>query len=55
MCRHRISRACPQSPDRAIADFTTGLYAALSILALLFSRDRREGPAPAVGLSLFDV
>ena len=45
----------PAKPGPAVADFTTGLYAALSILALLFSRDRREGPAPAVGLSLFDV
>ena len=45
----------PAKPGPAMADFTTGLYAALSILALLFSRDRREGPAPAVGLSLFDV
>ena len=52
------SRAIPNMPAKpgpAVADFTTGLYAALSILALLFSRDRREGPAPAVGLSLFDV
>ena len=56
VCRHRLSRACPPSPGRAVADFTTGLYAALSILALLFSRATgREGPAPAVGLSLFDV
>jgi crotonobetainyl-CoA:carnitine CoA-transferase CaiB-like acyl-CoA transferase len=45
----------PAKPGPAMADFTTGLYAALSILALLFSRDRRDGPAPAVGLSLFDV
>ena len=52
--RHRISRHARQTGP-AMADFTTGLYAALSILALLFSRDRREGPAPAVGLSLFDV
>ena len=47
--RHGVSRTCPPSPGRPMADFTTGLYAALSILALLFSRDRREGPAPAVG------
>ena len=52
------SRAIPDMPAKpgpAVADFTTGLYAALSILALLFSRDRRDGPAPAVALSLFDV
>jgi crotonobetainyl-CoA:carnitine CoA-transferase CaiB-like acyl-CoA transferase len=45
----------PAKPGPAMADFTTGLYAALSILALLFSRDRRDGSAPAVELSLFDV
>ncbi|MDX1884286.1 CaiB/BaiF CoA-transferase family protein [Mycolicibacterium sp. 120270] len=45
----------PAKPGPAMADFTTGLYAALSIMALLYSRDRREGPAPAVALSLFDV
>ncbi|MGH7289900.1 MAG: CaiB/BaiF CoA transferase family protein, partial [Myxococcota bacterium] len=45
----------PAKPGPAMADFTTGLYAALSILALLFSRDRRDGAAPAVELSLFDV
>ena len=39
-----------------MADFTTGLYAALSILALLFSRGTgATAPAPAVELSLFDV
>jgi itaconate CoA-transferase len=45
----------PAKPGPAMADFTTGLYAALSIMALLISRDRRTGPAPAVALSLFDV
>ncbi len=45
----------PAKPGPAMADFTTGLYAALSILALLFARSQREGPSPAVELSLFDV
>ena len=47
----------PAKPGPAMADFTTGLYAAISILALLFARGRRSGrgPAPAVELSLFDV
>ncbi|MET0703347.1 MAG: CaiB/BaiF CoA-transferase family protein [Mycobacterium sp.] len=45
----------PAKPGPAMADFTTGLYAALSILALLFSRNQRQGAAPAVELSLFDV
>jgi crotonobetainyl-CoA:carnitine CoA-transferase CaiB-like acyl-CoA transferase len=39
-----------------MADFTTGLYAALSILALLVARGgRTDVAAPAVELSLFDV
>lgn len=45
----------PAKPGPALADFTTGLYAALSILALLYSRSDREGASPAVELSLFDV
>lgn len=45
----------PAKPGPAMADFTTGLYAALSILALLYDRGRRQGPSPAVELSLFDV
>lgn len=39
-----------------MADFSTGLYAAVSILPMLFGRDRAPGTAaPAVELSLFDV
>ncbi|MFG1932438.1 CaiB/BaiF CoA transferase family protein [Mycobacterium sp. NPDC048908] len=47
----------PAKPGPAMADFATGLYAAISILALLFDRNRRAGQtaAPAVELSLFDV
>ena len=47
----------PAKPGPAIADFTTGLYGAISILALLFARGGRpEGvAAPSVELSLFDV
>jgi crotonobetainyl-CoA:carnitine CoA-transferase CaiB-like acyl-CoA transferase len=45
----------PAKPGPAVADVSTGLYAALSILALLVARDRRSGPAPAVELSLFDT
>jgi crotonobetainyl-CoA:carnitine CoA-transferase CaiB-like acyl-CoA transferase len=47
----------PAKPGPAMADFTTGLYAAISILALLVARGRGpdEAPAPAVELSLFDV
>jgi crotonobetainyl-CoA:carnitine CoA-transferase CaiB-like acyl-CoA transferase len=47
----------PAKPGPAMADFTTGLYAAISILALLFARGSRSEttPAPSVELSLFDV
>src|SRR6185312_1657479 len=47
----------PAKPGPAMADFTTGLYAAISILALLFARAKQptNTPAPHVELSLFDV
>ncbi|MEO3760201.1 CaiB/BaiF CoA-transferase family protein [Mycobacterium sp. B14F4] len=46
----------PAKPGPAMADFTTGLYAAISILALLVGRaNRTTETAPAVALSLFDV
>lgn len=46
----------PAKPGPAVADFTTGLYAAISILALLVGRAQRPaGAAPHVELSLFDV
>lgn len=47
----------PAKPGPAMADFSTGLYAAISILALLYGRARRPeaAAAPAVELSLFDV
>lgn len=47
----------PAKPGPALADFTTGLYAAMSIVSLLYGRARQSetGPAPHVELSLFDV
>lgn len=47
----------PAKPGPAVADFSTGLYAAISILALLYGRARGPVPAvaPSVELSLFDV
>lgn len=47
----------PAKPGPAMADFSTGLYAAISILALLYGRATRPSPdvAPSVELSLFDV
>ncbi|KUI01953.1 CoA-transferase [Mycobacterium sp. IS-3022] len=46
----------PAKPGPAMADFTTGLYAATSILALLIGRNNTSTEtAPSVALSLFDV
>lgn len=47
----------PAKPGAAVADITTGLYSALSIMALLLGRARRAdtGAAPAVAVSLFDT
>ena len=45
-------------PGPPMADISTGLYSALSILALLYSRDARSTPGGhgnTVGLSLFDT
>lgn len=45
----------PAKPGPPVADVTSGLYAALSILALLCGRARGRGDrAPAVSVSLFD-
>ncbi|MGK2866858.1 MAG: CaiB/BaiF CoA transferase family protein [Mycobacterium sp.] len=47
----------PAKPGAPVADITTGLYSALSIMALLLGRARNgpDGPAPAVAVSLFDT
>ncbi|MEZ0052397.1 itaconate CoA-transferase [Mycobacterium sp. MAA66] len=47
----------PAKPGAAVADVTTGLYSALSIMALLLGRARSgdTGPAPSVAVSLFDT
>ncbi|RAV08057.1 CoA transferase [Mycolicibacterium sp. GF69] len=47
----------PAKPGPAMADFSTGLYAAISILALLIGRNSGDtgSAAPSVALSLFDV
>lgn len=45
----------PAKPGPPVADVTSGLYAALSIMALLFGRDRSAAPAPSVSVSLFDA
>ena len=45
----------PAKPGPPVADISTGLYSALSILALLYSRDRRRRRGGAVNVSLFDT
>jgi itaconate CoA-transferase len=48
----------PAKPGPPMADISTGLYSALSILALLYSRDAQSTPAQhgnAVAVSLFDT
>jgi itaconate CoA-transferase len=49
----------PAKPGPPIADISTGLYSALSIVALLYSRDagphRETGHGNAVAVSLFDT
>ncbi|MFE2066556.1 CaiB/BaiF CoA transferase family protein [Streptomyces sp. NPDC059467] len=44
----------PAKPGPPVADVCSGLYAALSILALLYGRGR-GGPAPSVAVSMFDT
>lgn len=48
----------PAKPGPPMADVCSGLYAALSIVALLYGRERGVGPGPAassVAVSLFDT
>lgn len=45
----------PAKPGPPVADVTSGLYAALSVMALLYGRDHGAGGAPAVSVSLFDT
>src|ERR1700756_2222968 len=57
-CAVTGSPGAPAKPGPPIADISTGLYSALSILALLYSRDARPGSAGhgnTIGLSLLDT
>jgi crotonobetainyl-CoA:carnitine CoA-transferase CaiB-like acyl-CoA transferase len=45
----------PAKPGPPMADVCTGLYAALSIVVLLYDRQRHGGRAATVGVSLFDT
>ena len=55
-CAITGSPGMPAKPGPAIADFSTGLYAAMSIDDAARAREHpRSCPAPSVELSLFDV
>jgi itaconate CoA-transferase len=57
-CAITGSPGAPAKPGPPVADISTGLYSALSILALLYSRDAQSTPAQhgnTVGLSLLDT
>jgi itaconate CoA-transferase len=45
----------PAKPGPPIADVTSGLYAAVSILALLYAKRAGGTPPPAVTVSMFDA
>jgi itaconate CoA-transferase len=45
----------PAKPGPPVADISTGLYSALSILALLYSRDHGHPAGNSVTVSLFDT
>lgn len=45
----------PAKPGPPIADISTGLYSALSVMALLYSREARPRRGGAVSVSLFDT
>lgn len=59
VCSVTGNPGAPAKPGPPVADVTTGLYAALSIMALLVSRKgagaQSDSPAPAVSVSLFDT
>jgi itaconate CoA-transferase len=56
VCSVTGTAGAPAKPGPAVADVTSGLYSAISILALLCRRDRKNGNrGGAIGISLFDV
>lgn len=55
-CAVTGSDGAPAKPGPPVADITTGLYSALSIVALLYARgSAHSDSAPAVNVSLFDT
>ncbi|OBI40714.1 formyl-CoA transferase [Mycobacterium kyorinense] len=54
-CAVTGSPGAPAKPGPPVADISTGLYSAISILALLYSRDGGRAVSNAVSVSLFDT
>lgn len=54
VCSVTGNPGAPAKPGPPVADVTSGLYSALSIMALLVGRDR-SAPAPSITVSLFDT
>ncbi|MFL0274524.1 CaiB/BaiF CoA transferase family protein [Mycobacterium sp. SMC-19] len=59
VCSVTGNPGAPAKPGPPVADVTTGLYAALSIMALLVGRKgagaQPDSPAPSISVSLFDT
>ncbi|WP_409436466.1 CaiB/BaiF CoA transferase family protein [Mycobacterium sp. SMC-14] len=59
VCSVTGNPGAPAKPGPPVADVTTGLYTALSIMALLVGRKgsgaQADSPAPSVAVSLFDT
>lgn len=55
-CAVTGAEGAPAKPGPPVADISTGLYSALSIMALLYGRGKTRGAAmPTVSVSLFDT
>ncbi|WP_327116757.1 CoA transferase [Nocardia sp. NBC_01730] len=55
VCAVTGQAGAPAKPGPPVADVTSGLYAALSILATLCGQQRRGGRGAAISVSLFDT
>ncbi|ORW22508.1 CoA-transferase [Mycolicibacter nonchromogenicus] len=59
VCSVTGNPGAPAKPGPPVADVTTGLYTALSIMALLVGRNgaaaQPDSPAPSISVSLFDT
>lgn len=54
-CAVTGTEGAPAKPGPPVADVGTGLYAALSIVAVLLSRARGRPAAPSIAVSMFDT